>query len=96
MIAIPKELLTQFDSPLNTKKIPKDKHGHYKKWLHDYLDFYQKYGFAVDKTESLPNFLNKLEEKAQTKEQQNQASHTVSLFYELAKSAKSPLDFDSN
>lgn len=96
MKAIPKELMTQFDSLLKAIEIPKDKHGHYKKWLRYYLDFCQKYRFAEDKIESLPKFLNKLKEKAQTIEQQNQASHSVSLFYKLPESnSKKPLKHTS-
>jgi len=33
--------------------------------------------------ESLPHFLHKLQEKKQTKAQQEQASHAISLYYEL-------------
>ena len=54
-----------------------------KKWLRYYLDFCQKYRFAGDKFESLPNFLNKLKEQAQILEQQNQGSYSISLFYKL-------------
>jgi hypothetical protein len=83
MKALPNELAAQFDSLLRAIQIPADKHGNYKKWLRYYLDFCQKYGFQPRMVESLPIFLNKLKEKAQTPEHQNQASHAVTLFYKL-------------
>lgn len=43
-------------------------------------------------TESLAHFLHKLEEKKQTKAQQQQASHAITLYYELLQSMGSQSD----
>jgi hypothetical protein len=53
------------------------------KWLRYYLDFCRKYDFAHERRESLPHFLSKLEEKRQTKEQQQQAAQAIEIYYEL-------------
>jgi len=81
---IPLELLAQFDVIVRERKIPNSAHGLYKKWLRFYLDFCEKYHFPESRSESLAHFLRKLEEKRQTKAQQQEASRAVSLYYELA------------
>jgi integron integrase len=55
----------------------------YQKWLCYYLDFCRKYNFPQTQRGSLAHFLMKLQEKKQTKAQQDQASHSISLYYEL-------------
>ena len=55
----------------------------YQKWLRYYLDFCRKYNFPQTQRGSLTHFLMKLQEKKQTKAQQDQASHSISLYYEL-------------
>ena len=82
MINIPKQISTHYDILLNKKKILERDINNYKKWLRYYLDFCQKYNFPHFEGESLPHFLEKLQEKNQTKVQQKQASHAVSLYYE--------------
>ena len=52
------------------------------KWLRLYLDFCQKYKFNQAYKESLAHFLNKLREKNQTDQQQEQASDAISMYYE--------------
>ena len=74
MLNIPTALLTKFETSLRNLSIPKSLHGTYKKWLRYYLDFCQKYHFPHAQRESLPHFLNKLQEKKQTRSQQQQAS----------------------
>jgi hypothetical protein len=61
----------------------------YKKWLHDYLDVCRKDHFPQKQKESLPHFLKKLQDKRQTKAQQEQAVQAVTLYYELL-DAKAP------
>lgn len=73
----------QFEECLRNKAVPKETHGLYKKWLRYYLDFCQKYHFPDAQRESLHPFLRKLEEKRQTKEQQEQAAHTIALYHEI-------------
>jgi integrase-like protein len=55
----------------------------YQKWLCYYLDFCRKYNFPQTQRGSLIHFLAKLQEKKQTKAQQDQASNSISLYYEL-------------
>jgi hypothetical protein len=83
MLQIPSALLSQFQTYLLNTAIPKPQHAAYIKWLRYYLDFCQKYHFPDSQTETLPHFLHKLLEKKQTNLQQQQASHAVSLYYEL-------------
>lgn len=80
---IPPSLRSQFESHLQKKGIPKNLQAVYQKWLRYYLDFCQKYQFSQTQTGSLAHFLMKLQEKKQTKTQQDQASHSISLYYEL-------------
>ena len=92
MLNIPAPLLLQFEARLRRKAIPKPEHAAYIKWLRDYLDFCQKYHFPPAQRESLPHFLNKLQEKKQTNAQQRQASRAVSLYYELRRSGDAPAE----
>jgi hypothetical protein len=83
MIVIPPDLLAQFESTLTKKPVPNQLRNYYKKWLRYYLDFCQKYGHPPSTKESLEQFIKKLQEKNQTTEQQKQASHAVSLYFDL-------------
>ena len=83
MFKITSALQTQFEVCLRNKGIPEKTYGLYKKWLRYYLDFCQKYNFPQKQKESLPHFLKKLQEKRQTKAQQEQAVHAIALYYEL-------------
>jgi hypothetical protein len=79
MLPIPEPLQTQFEAGLRNKAIPKHTHGLYKKWLRYYLDFCHKYELPHGHGDSLVPFLNKLQEKKQTKAQQ-QASQAIALY----------------
>jgi len=83
MEPLPKELAAQFERLLISIQIETVKQSQYKKWLRYYLDFCQKYQFEQLKIQSLPHFLNKLKQKRQTIEQQDQASHAIALFYKI-------------
>ena len=48
------------------------------------MDFCEKYHLNDLKKENLVHFIKKLKEKRQTAQQQKQAYHAISLFYELA------------
>ncbi len=61
----------------------KNNQAAYQKWLRYYLDFCRKYNFSQTQRGSLTHFLMKLQEKKQTKAQQDQASHSILLYYEL-------------
>jgi len=45
------------------------------------LDFCQKYGYEENNRPSLPLFVEKLKSKGQNLNQQNQADHSIKLFY---------------
>ena len=57
--------------------------GAYKKWLRYYLDFCQKYHFPPIHKDSLPPLIRKLQEKKQTKVQQEQAVMAITVYYEV-------------
>jgi len=50
------------------------------KWLRFYLDFCLKYKCNQLDKKSLSHFLNKLQEKNQTEQQQEQASDAISIY----------------
>ena len=84
MKQIPPKISTLYDGHLNNKAIPKKEHFNYRKWLRYYLDFCLKYNHDPLRKETLKSFIEKLQEKRQTQQQQKQAFHAVSLYYELA------------
>ena len=47
------------------------------------MDFCLKYHYEILDKESLSYFLKKLKDKNQTEQQQKQAFHAVSIFYEI-------------
>ena len=83
MESIPAESKILYDAALVKKGVPLPAHFYYRKWLMYYLHFCLKYHHEKSKKESLPHFLQKLKDKNQTEEQRKQASHAVSIFYEL-------------
>ena len=95
MLNLPSALRTEFDTCLRNAAIPQPAHAAYTTWLRYYLDFCQKYHFLHAQKESLPRFLHKLQEKKQTKAQQQQASHAVSLYDELMRFRASHSDVPS-
>ena len=83
MIQIPAQIQTRYEALLVKKAIPERHHLYYRKWLRYYLDFCHKYDLKQSNKESLSHFINKLREKNQTDQQQKQASHAVSIYYEI-------------
>ena len=83
MNEIPIEIIVLYDAQLVQKEIPKNFRFYYKKWLRYYLDFCQKYNFKQSDKKSLSYFIKKLKEKNQTDQQQKQASHAISIYYEI-------------
>lgn len=83
MLKLPTTLLQKFDILL-LKKSFSDKHrAAYTKWLRFYWDFCHKYQHDIFHSDSLPLFLQKLQSKNQSEQQQNQAKHSVSLFLKM-------------
>ncbi len=89
MLNLPSTLQAQFVVFLRNEAVRNDAHASHLKWLRYYLDFCEKYHFLESKSQSLTHFLHKLEEKRQTKSQQQEASRAVSLYYELIHSVGS-------
>ncbi len=82
---IPLEINTKFNLLLTDRNIPINEHNNFRKWLRYYLDFCKKYNFDITKKESLPYFIEKLQEKHQSTDQQKQASHAISIYYSLSR-----------
>jgi len=83
MIKTPSDIATLFAVQLVEKAIPEQDRKYYRKWLRMYLDFCSKYGFGQSDKNTLPAFIAKLREKNRTKQNQQQATHAVSLYYEI-------------
>ena len=83
MLNIPITLAQHYDKVLTDKDVAINNHGHFKKWLHYYLDFCHKYGFEPTDKQSFPPFNDKLQAKNQSDFLRQQASHAISLYYEL-------------
>ncbi len=91
MLKLPITLVHQFDNLLLNKSLSDKDRALFKKWLHFYWDFCHKYQHDVFHVNSLPLFIQKLQDKRQSVQQQNQAKQAVSIFYELRSSSKQPL-----
>ncbi len=82
MQKIPDDILAQFEAVLEKRAVPVSRHADYKKWLLYYLDFRSKYTLPDSRSEHVRLFIDKLRTKNQTPEQQKQAAHALSLFFE--------------
>ena len=82
MQPIPSDILTQFEAVLKKRAVPAARHADYRKWLLYYLDFKNKYTLPDSRSEHVRLFVEKLKKKTQTPEQQKQAAHAISLFFE--------------
>ena len=85
MLQIPTLLFTNFCAHLVTKGISPDRFQEYKKWLHFFLDFCEKYQIEGDNSLRLRLFINKLKEKNQSFDQRRLAYHAVSLYFDMLK-----------
>ena len=83
MIDVPAQTKNDYGKLIANRGIPIYNHNFYQKWLRFYLDFCHKYNYDFDTRGSLTHFIEKLNEKNQTSQQQKQASHATSLYYEL-------------
>ena len=89
MLPISSALQREFEEYLRKNVIPEGLQGLHKKWLRSYLDFSRKYDLPAAQRDSLPPFMQKLQEKKQTRVQQEQAERAVTLYYEILR-AKNP------
>jgi hypothetical protein len=83
MLPIPQDVLAQFNAVLKQRKVPEPFHADYRKWLRYFLDFRGKYPPPDSISERVRLFIEKLQKKNQTPEQQKQAAHAVSLYFEI-------------
>jgi hypothetical protein len=83
MKPIPSDILTQYETVLKKRAIPDSRHSDYRKWLRDYLDFQGKYSLPDSKSEHVRLFIGNLRKKIQRSEQQKQAAHALSLYFEM-------------
>lgn len=83
MLNVPSVEKAKFVVWLRSQSVPEKLFAPYVRWMCYYLDFCQKYHFAANRQESLAHFLKKLEDKRQTKEQQQQASLAITLYRSL-------------
>jgi hypothetical protein len=83
MLTIPSALRAQFEGLPRNRMVPDNAQSSYPKWLRFYLDFCWKYHLSHAQKESLAQFLRKLHQERQTEAQQQQASHAITLYYEL-------------
>ena len=82
MQIIPSDIWEQYFTVLKKRVVPVSCHADYRKWLRYYLDFRSKYPLPAPRPEQVRLFIQKLREKKQTPEQQKQAAHALSLFFE--------------
>lgn len=85
MLQIPTLFFTNFCAHLVTKGISPDRFQEYKKWLHFFLDFCEKYQIKSDNSLKLRLFIDKLKEKNQSFDQRRLAYHAVSLYFDMLK-----------
>src|SRR3990170_5356509 len=82
MQTIPDDIGEQYSAVLKKRAVSVSRHADYKKWLRYYLDFRSKYPLPDSKSEQVRLFIEKLRKKNQSPEQQKQAAHALSLFFE--------------
>ena len=88
MIQIDPQTTKKYKMVLINNHIPESDAHLYLKWLRYYLDFCQKYKYEKNNSASLPLFVEKLKTKGQNLNQQNQADHSIKLFYSSSNSEK--------
>jgi len=85
MLQIPTLLSANYHAHLVKKGISPDRFQEYKKWLHFFLDFCEKYQIEGDIAQKLRQFISKLKEKNQSCDQRCLAYHAVSLYFDMLK-----------
>ena len=83
MIQIHFDIEIDFDALLVKKVISEKVHSSYSSWLRYYPGFCHEHHFDQSNKKSLSHFINRLQDKNQTDQQQKQASHAVSIYYEM-------------
>lgn len=83
MFNLPDQLSHQFNAELDKQQHPERLKHFYRKWLRFYWDFCNKYHHDPFHVSSLPLFLDKLAQKNQSVQQQEEAQQAISLFYQI-------------
>jgi len=83
MLETPLYILDKFNQLLAKKAVPDQYHSYYRKWLRYYLDFCKKNELDQADKNNLAVFIEKLREKNQPKQYQQQARHALSIFFEI-------------
>lgn len=96
MQAIPSDILEQYAAILKKRAVPIFRYADYRKWLRYFLDFRCKYPLPESRSEQVRLFIQKLREKNQSPEQQKQAAHALSLFFESQPRVKPGLPKPAN
>ncbi len=89
MQMIPADIWEQYSAVLKKRAIPVSHHADYRKWLRYYLDYCHKYKQPYFDNQSLEKFIEKLREKKQPSDQQEEAVQAVSVYYEMLKASDS-------
>ena len=90
MQTIPTDILKHFSAVLEKRAVPATSYADYRKWLRYYIDFRSRYTLPDARSEQVRMFVQKLQEKGKTSEQQNQAAQALSLFFESQTESTSP------
>jgi hypothetical protein len=93
MQLIPSDIWERYSTVLKKRVIPVSRHADYRKWLRYYLDFRSKYPLPASRSEQVRLFIQKLREKKQTMEQQRQAAHALSLYFEILRKTNNETPF---
>jgi integron integrase len=81
-------MLTAFNAVMESKAVPAALRSDYRKWLRYFLDFRAKYRPPDSRSEQVRLFIEKLRSKNQSQDDQEQAAHALSLFFETQHQGK--------
>jgi hypothetical protein len=90
MLPIPNDISAAFGAALKKRGVSLSLQAAYRKWLRYFLDFRSKYPPPVSKSEQVRLFIDKLRSRGQSPENQKQAAHALSLFFESQQRKNSP------
>ena len=85
MLKIPPHVETAFITILEENGVKLKSRPRYLKWLRYYLDYCEKYQFDSQSNASLAPFVQRLSQKKQTEQQQQQACQDIQFFHQMAR-----------
>jgi integron integrase len=83
MILLPSHLFNQYRSYCAKNGVKDSEIADYLKWLRYFLDFCEKYEVAGDEPERTRLFLSKLQQKNQSEQKRNQATHALTCYFAM-------------